>query len=39
MLNEVLGEVYAVGFSDLDSAVRALIEEYDDLAEESEDEG
>ena len=39
MVNEVLGEVYAVGFSDLDSAVRALIEEYDDLAEESEDEG
>lgn len=39
MVNEVLGEVYAVGFSDLDSAVRALIEEYDDLVEESEDEG
>ncbi len=38
MVNEVLGEVYAVGFSDLDSAVRALIEEYDDLVEESEDE-
>ena len=39
MVNEVLGEIYAVGFSDLDSAVRALIEEYDDLVEESEDEG
>ena len=39
MVNEVLGEVYAVGFSDLDSAVRALIEEYDHLVEESEDEG
>ena len=39
MVNEVLGEVYAVGFNDLDSAVRALIEEYDDLVEESEDEG
>jgi len=38
LVNEVLGEVYAVGFSDLDSAVRALIEEYDDLVEESEDE-
>ena len=39
MVNEVLDEVYAVGFSALDSAVRALIEEYDDLVEESEDEG
>lgn len=38
MVNEVLSDVYADSFDDLDSAVRALVDEYDDLLEETEDE-
>jgi len=37
-INEVLSETYYDPFQDLESAVTALIEEYDDLLEESEDE-
>lgn len=37
-INEVLSDTYHDPFQDLESAVTALIEEYDDLLEESEDE-
>jgi exonuclease VII small subunit len=37
-INEVLNEIYLEPFQDLESAVEALIEEYDDLLEETDDE-
>ena len=37
-INDILSEVYHDDFEDLESAVGALIEEYDDLREETEDE-
>ncbi len=39
LVNEALGDGYDEEFTDLGSAVEALIEEYDDLREEVEDEG
>ena len=39
LVNEAVGDVYESGFDDLDSAVRALIDEYLDTLEEAEDLG
>jgi hypothetical protein len=39
LVNNALSDVYDEEFDDLNSAVRTLIDEYDDLLEETEDEG
>jgi predicted nucleic acid-binding Zn-ribbon protein len=39
LINEALSAVYSEVFDDLDSAIRALVDEYEDLLEETDDEG